>query len=62
MKSKVIIWKAVISGKENDVSKQDFLNKELESLQGKKIINITQSESGTAMANYKITWTVFYEE
>lgn len=58
MKSKVVIWRADGAKK----NKEETLNAALEELKDKDIKHVTQSESGTVVANYKITWTIWYVE
>jgi len=56
MKTKVLIWRA-----RNGGSAEQMLNDWIANNTDKQIITVSQSEGGTVTANYRITYTIFYE-
>ena len=56
MKSKVLVWWA-----KNGGSAEKMLNDWLAENSDKEIVALSQSEGGTVTANYRITYTIFYQ-
>jgi hypothetical protein len=57
MKTVVLVWRKREGG-----SPEDMLNNWLYENKDKAIVRVTQSEGGTVTANYRITYTIFYED
>jgi len=57
MKSVVLVWWRKEGG-----TAMEMLNKWLAENNNKIIKIVSQSEGGTVAANYRITYTIFYEE
>lgn len=57
MKTKVLVWRA----RDAQKTAEQILNEWLEENKGITIKHITQSESGSVIANLRITYTIFYE-
>lgn len=56
MMTKVLIWRA-----RNGGSAEQMLNDWLAQNGDKEILRVTQSEGGSVTADYRITYTIFYE-
>ena len=59
MKAKVLKWRARDDG---GPTAEQMLNDWLANNQDKKIIQVSQSESGETTASYRITYTIWYED
>lgn len=57
MKTEVLIWRARHGG-----SAQQMLDSWLAENKDKEIVIVSQSEGGTVIADYRITYTIFYKE
>jgi hypothetical protein len=55
MKTKVLVWRA-----RNGGSAEEMLNAWLDANRDKEIVRVCQSESGSVIANLRITYTIFY--
>jgi len=58
MQTKVLVWRAM---DEDGSTPEGMLNDWLAMNSDKEIVRVTQSESGSVIANYRITYTIFYK-